>query len=234
MEERQNLSRWVLETLTDRILRWEYPPGHRLVEEELCREFGVSRVPVREALQALVENNLAEKVHHRGCWVKQPDLAEIHELYDVRLALELFVVERLVHDSMDEAAWQQLHARWDSEILAAVSADHVNGAPLDSVALAQADESFHEALVEATHNRTLLDLLKLINQRLRFIRSRDITNLERLRQTCTEHVHILYCIRQRDLSAAQDALRANVNGGRAHVEAAIKDALVKAFMGGGD
>ncbi|MDQ2691396.1 MAG: GntR family transcriptional regulator, partial [Chloroflexota bacterium] len=51
------LSTDVFSTLKERIIRWEYAPGHRLTEERLCEEFGVSRSPVREALRMLVENN---------------------------------------------------------------------------------------------------------------------------------------------------------------------------------
>ena len=55
-----NLSAEVFATLKDRIIRWQYPPGHRFIEEQLCVEFKMSRSPVREALRMLVENGLVD------------------------------------------------------------------------------------------------------------------------------------------------------------------------------
>ena len=43
----------IFTALKNRIIRWEYPPGYRFTEEELCREFSVSRSPVREAIGRL-------------------------------------------------------------------------------------------------------------------------------------------------------------------------------------
>jgi len=81
-----NLSTEIFTVLKDRIIRWQYASGHRFTEEGLCEEFGVSRSPVREALRMLVENDLVEKAPYKSYSVKQPDLQEIQELYDVRLA----------------------------------------------------------------------------------------------------------------------------------------------------
>src|SRR4026209_2316771 len=88
------LSASIVGTLKQRIVGWQYPPEHRLTEESLCREFGVSRSPVREALRALVTNGFVRKMQNRGYAVRQLDLREVEELYDLRTAIELHVVER--------------------------------------------------------------------------------------------------------------------------------------------
>src|SRR3954469_2727411 len=98
MAEKSSRSDEIFGVLKARIIRWQYPPGYRLTEDTLCNEFGVSRIPVREALHMLVENALADRVPHRGCTVKQLNLEEIHELYEMRLALELYAVEQLARD----------------------------------------------------------------------------------------------------------------------------------------
>ena len=78
MTEKSSRSEEIFETLKSRIIRWDYPPGYRLTEDTLCSEFSVSRIPVREALHMLVENNLVDRVPHRGCTVKQLNLGEIN------------------------------------------------------------------------------------------------------------------------------------------------------------
>ncbi|MGQ0665584.1 MAG: GntR family transcriptional regulator, partial [Nitrospiraceae bacterium] len=93
--ETSNLSATIVTTLKEQILHWRYPPEHRLTEAELCKKFGVSRSPVREALRILATDGFVKKMPNRGYAVKQYNLREIEELYEVRLALELFVVESL-------------------------------------------------------------------------------------------------------------------------------------------
>ena len=225
MTGKPNLGTQVFHGLKDRIIRWVYPPGHRLTEEDLCQEFGVSRAPVREALRMLAENGLVEKTPHRGCTVKLPDLTEVHDLYDVRLALELFVVRQLAERGMAEEPWQRLYGLWrdllDASATRALAAEQ----------LAAEDEAFHEALAQATGNRLLFDQLRQIDERLLFTRRNDITTPERLRITCRQHLHLLECIRAGDGAAAQQALYTNVEFGRSNVERALKDALAQAYLG---
>lgn len=217
----------IYSVLKQRIVHWEYPPGRRLIEDELCQEFGVSRVPVREALSMLEEKNLVEKLPFRGCSVKQPDLTEINELYDVRLALELFGVTRLATSGMDQHEWQELYTLWTASIpeIAAQAGSGLNG-----YELARRDESFHEQLARATGNKTLWEQLRLIDERLFVVRVTDITSLERLKETCYEHALILDNIRSRNIEAARAALQRNIDGGRSTVEAALTAALARSFL----
>jgi DNA-binding GntR family transcriptional regulator len=214
----------MFETLKRRILHWEYPPGHRFTEEELCREFGVSRSPVRETLRMLEENNLVDKVPYRGCTVKQPDLNELNELYDVRAILENAVVEQLAAQGMPPEIWEQQSQIW--RMLAGVT----SYAEVDGAELAQRDRAFHEGLAQATGNRTLHSLLHEINERLHFIRMTDITTVERLWETCRQHLIILEQIAAGDAAAARAAMGENIEGARVHVKSAIKEALSQAYL----
>ena len=154
-----NLSSEVFSALKERIIRWEYAPGHRFTEEGLCEEFGVSRSPVREALRMLVENKLVEKAPHKGYSVKQLDMKQIHELYDVRMALETFVIERLAQGNYPEKEWKELYRSWQN----------LRKATLTSLAdFAQLDEAFHEQLASWTGNKTLLQQIQSIDERLHF------------------------------------------------------------------
>lgn len=210
--------------LKHRILRWEYPPGHRFTEEEICREFGVSRSPVRETLRMLEENGLVDKVPYRGCTVKQPNVQEINELYDVRIILESAVVEYLAEHGLPPEVGTSLRITWRS--LPEIAAQRA----IDSVELANQDRTFHETLALATGNKTLYDLLSGINDRLHFIRMTDITTIDRLWETCQQHMHILESITLRDAASAKVAMRANIEGARVHVKAAIKEVLAGAYM----
>jgi DNA-binding GntR family transcriptional regulator len=217
-----NLSTDVFSVLKERIIRWEYAPGHRFTEEGLCEEFGISRSPVREALRMLVENQLVEKAPHKGYSVKQLDMQEIHELYDVRLALEIFVVEHLARRGYPEKEWRELYRSWQSLR---------KTTPANKADFAQLDEEFHEQLAGWTGNRTLLQQIRSIDERLHFIRVTDITSIERLRVTCEQHLRILDCIKEKNIDCAREALQLNIEDGRKNVEHAIKEALARAFLG---
>jgi DNA-binding GntR family transcriptional regulator len=214
--------------LKQRIIQWEYPPGYRFTEEEICKEFGVSRSPVRETLRMLEEHGLVDKVPYRGCTVKQPDAQAINELYDVRAILELAVVEQLAtagppRDLVDSLArvWRRL-------------AGAISYADVEEVDLPNEDRVFHESLARATGNRTLLDLLHTINERLHFMRMFDITTVERLWDTCRQHMAILDAIAAGDALAAKEAMRLNIEGARQQVRNAIKEALARAYLAQGE
>ena len=216
------LSADVFSALKERIIRWEYAPGHRLTEEGLCEEFGVSRSPVREALRMLVENNLVDKAPHKGYSVKQLDLQEIHELYEVRMALEIYVIERLIQRGYPQQGWDTLRRTWQDLRKAVMTA---------SSDFAAKDEEFHETLATWTGNQTLLQQIRSIDERLHFIRMSDITTAERLRKTCEQHIRILDCIKNKDMECAREALQLNIEEGRKNVEHAIKEALARAYLG---
>ncbi len=217
------LSAEVFAALKERIIHWEYPPAHRFTEEELCDEFGVSRSPVREALQMLVENSLVTKEAYRGYTVRQPDLEEIHDLYNVRLALEFFVVEWLTLHGMPEIDWKQLRDAWQNIL------DHL---PQSTADFAASDEAFHEEMAAWTGNQALVHYLRNIDERLHFVRTTDITTPERLSATCEQHLKILDYIQAGDLGQAREAMRENIENGRKNVEVAVREVLVRSYQKG--
>lgn len=77
-----------LRYLRERITSGELPPGSRLSDLALSKEIGISRTPVREAIQQLAADGLVEVVPHAGATVRQPNAAELEELYEIRGVLE--------------------------------------------------------------------------------------------------------------------------------------------------
>jgi len=216
-----NLSASIVATLKERIIHWQYPPEHRLTEAELCQKFGVSRSPVREALRTLATDGFVKKMPNRGYAVKQYNLREIEELYELRLALELFVVECLANrgtpmkDDMDA-----LKRTWTGLL---------NGSSKKDEELARLDTLFHETLAHAAGNKSLLRQLRAINERLLLFRMIDFGKAHRVESTCHQHLEILKRIAAKDISGARKAMQRNIEDGRNNVHAAIKDALARAY-----
>ncbi len=213
--------------IRQRILNWSYAPGHHLGEVELSAEFNVSRVPVREALQSLVEQGLVEKILNRGCFVRQPDATAMHHLYELRLALELYNIEKLAAEGAPAAWISDEEARWTPWLL--VETDNAMS-PEDFLA---ADENFHLGIANLSFNPYTLATLKDLNERLRFVRLLAGTSAERVRSTATEHLAIVAAIARRDTPGARQALQANLDHARSKIDAAIAQASARASQASG-
>jgi DNA-binding GntR family transcriptional regulator len=221
-----HLGQGILRSLRQRILDWHYPPGCHLGEQALCEEFASSRIPVREALRALAEQGLVDKVPNQGCYVKQPDVDGIHHLYDLRLALELYVVERLGQTGPPPELAARIKAYW--EPLLHIRADET----ADGDTLVRADEEFHLGLALAVGNPYIVDTLKDINERLRFVRLVVVTTPHRVQATAGEHLTILEALVKKNVEAARRAVRQNINEARNKVEIALARALTNAHRRG--
>jgi len=167
----------------------------------------------------LVDRGLVERRPRRGYVVKQLNLTDIHELYELRLVLETYIMEQVCKTGLDEAALEELRRRWTRlrDALPEMVADPVG-----------VDEGFHQTFAQAVGNRAMTEMLRDIGEKIRFVRVYDITNAERLKATCVEHLEMLDAIGRRDAAQAVDALRRNIEAGRIKVENAIKEALANA------
>ncbi len=209
----------IYNALAERIITWKYSPGHRFTEEELCSEFGVSRSPVREALNSLVFARLIEKEAHKGYAVRLIDLREVNELYDTRLVLELEVVRLLCEKGIDPALLTRLRARWQAI---------VDRLPEVVGVSANEDEQFHDSLSKAAGNLVLVQMLDDISKRIHFVRLSDITDPQRLERTSLDHLKLLDALERQDCKAAQKIMRQNILWGKEKVDSAIKEALFHA------
>lgn len=81
-------------------------PGTRIVEEELVRETGVSRTPVRSALMRLAYDGLIQQQPNRGAVVAKPSATDLRQVYEARAVLEVGAFRAAVHRRSDESVLQ--------------------------------------------------------------------------------------------------------------------------------
>jgi DNA-binding GntR family transcriptional regulator len=156
---------WLADILRRRILSGEYRPGERIRETQLRAEFGFSNGPIREALQAIVADGLAERAPWHGVRIKMLGERQIVELFQVRLALLEYAAELAARNrspSLVESA-AQLGRSLDEGFSAIGKADHpsFNGR-LSQWLLASAG---NEAL-RAIWDKTMLQTLVYVNASL--------------------------------------------------------------------
>lgn len=91
--KRQTLTSAVTESLRQRLLSGEFVDGQQLRQEALSNEYGVSRVPVREALRQLEAEGLIQIIDHKGAIVSKLSLDDVLELLEIRAMLESSVLK---------------------------------------------------------------------------------------------------------------------------------------------
>ncbi|KIH98376.1 GntR family transcriptional regulator [Streptomonospora alba] len=149
----------VYETLLNLIITREFPPGRHLVESELAEQLGVSRQPVREALQRLSNEAWVDLRPGYGAFVHTPTESEADQLLAVRAVLETEAA-RLAALSAEPAQLEHLRELWRAGVAAVSDAD------VDSVVTANAD--FHRGVIEASGNRVLAELAAQVDRRVRW------------------------------------------------------------------
>jgi DNA-binding GntR family transcriptional regulator len=92
----------IADELRAEITRGEPPPGHALRQEELAARFGVSRLPIREALRRLEAEGLVVVHPNRGAYVSQLDADQVREIYDLRILLEGDLLVRSIKRMKDD------------------------------------------------------------------------------------------------------------------------------------
>ncbi|WP_020469532.1 GntR family transcriptional regulator [Zavarzinella formosa] len=145
------LAEQIRDVVADRIGRGDYPPGYRLVELCLAKEFGTSQAPVREAIRMLGGLGLVDSVPRKGARVREMTDREQREMNQVRAALEdMACVLAARHFQTNAEAGEELR-----RLNAIVTRAAKKG---DFETLAVSNNDFHRLIVNASGNQTLIEL----------------------------------------------------------------------------
>ncbi len=180
--------------LKDMILGFVLYPGARVTENELAVRFGVSRTPVREALQRLEAEGYVTIRPKQGCFVRDIDIDVINQFYDVRIALEMRALD-LACLSMPDQQIRKLAATWDPA--------QAPTTPPPMETMVARDEGFHMALATGCGNAVLAGYLKDVNEHIHIVRRLDFSEATRVDHTYAEHHEILQRLLDRDAEGAK-------------------------------
>lgn len=176
-----------------------YRPGDRLVESELADRFGVSRTPIREALQRLETQSLLTR-DGRSLIVASLDHNQLAELYVVRGELEGLAARLAARHATPE------EVRVLRDML---EADHALVG--DPRALSRANRRFHKQIHLASHNRFLVQQLDLVHRSMALLASTSLEAEGRPTGTLEEHSVIVQAIEAGDGDGADRALRDHIS-----------------------
>ncbi|HEY9473656.1 MAG TPA: GntR family transcriptional regulator [Mycobacteriales bacterium] len=197
----------VRRAVRDAILDGELVGGTRLIQGELAAQFGVSTTPVREALRELATEGLVFFDPHRGAVVRKLELAEVREIYELRMTLEPLLVRRsidgLTEDRLREA--EELLARMEKEE--------------DIHTWADLNRDFHATLMQSADGTRLAGILTgLRDSASAYVMLSLRARSEQVSEANVEHRQLLDLYRQRDTEAAVDLTVAHLRSTLAAIE----------------
>ncbi|NJN85427.1 MAG: GntR family transcriptional regulator [Leptolyngbyaceae cyanobacterium SL_7_1] len=197
------------DVLREQILNGTFAPGTRLLEIELAEQFNLSRGTIRSALQQLTFEGLVVQFPYRGCAVSGLSAQDAWELYTLRGALE-GLAARLVAETITPNKIAPLNAALQTLVDAAEQNSWQ--------AVAKADFSLHQAIVQFANHRRLQEQYKIVGQQIQlYIISSNALN-PNLDSIVEEHQQLVSAICSGDGAIAEQIARDHSSDGKALVE----------------
>ena len=193
------------ERIRSNVIEGVLAPGTQLNEVELAATFGVSRGPVREAMQRLIQEGLLRSEPHRGVFVPVMSAEDIEDIFLAREALETAAVRRITGTSRAASAYKAL----DKIVRGMEAAEKAD----DWRTVASRDLDFHTALVAAADSHRLERMFTTVISETRLCLSMLTSALKGREDLVQEHREISEMIRAENTTAAVEALRKHFDGG---------------------
>ncbi|MCP3917648.1 MAG: GntR family transcriptional regulator [bacterium] len=209
--------------LRTKLASGELKPGDRLVNRTLAEQIGMSFTPVREAINQLASEGLVEYRRGAGAFVRNLDVDEFAELYDVREHIEAFAARRAATNASpaELAELESVCGRGTAIVDRLVTR---GDAVLDDTEMdewLEAEEAFHGAVIRAAHNRWVAKIvgeLRIVSRVFAPHRDhRDLLTPETAQRSWDEHVQLVRFLRDRDANAASKCMAEHVGRGRENV-----------------
>lgn len=213
--EHSDLTTKVYQWLKDRILHHAFLPGDKLDVQQLADDLGVSRTPVKDAINRLTAEGLVVLRSRRGTYVATLTPTTLRDLFGSRMMIEAWSAQQLALAAMTgaAAAMQTLLDR-STAIIAGATPDH-----FDHPAFHLLDLALHERVVSLTRNAVVLDIHRVVMARMRVGRIYFPGEDEIFRRSLgahEEHTAIVRAFVQGNGDALVDAVRAHISASQRH------------------
>jgi DNA-binding GntR family transcriptional regulator len=187
--------------IKEAILALELEPGTPLVETDLARQLGISKTPVRDALQELEREGFVIRVPFKGTYVTDVTLKDMQEVFQLRAVLE-GLAARLVAQFFTDAELEQL-----AEVLAAAEAALAQG---DLALCSEQGRKIHRTIIDKADNERLILIMRNLDDHIRRFRVLSDRINGRLGRSVREHRRVLEALYKRDADAAEEAVRGHL------------------------
>jgi len=191
----------VADRLKAQIYQNELKPGDPIDEMALCKRYGISRTPLREALKVLSSEGLIQLIPRKGSYVRNMDIAELNELFPVMAVLEGLCAREAVENCTEAelARLDEMHA---------ILEKHAEDGDIDEYYEKNFD--FHQAIQDLSGNRTLQRIIGDLRKVLRLARHYQLTIPGRLAASIKEHREIMRAFHAHDPDLADISMKAQL------------------------
>jgi DNA-binding GntR family transcriptional regulator len=197
-DRQRSVPKQVYELLREKILTVELKPGESINERWLAEWLGVSRTPIREAIQKLSAAGLIRTIPNVGTSVSLIDARKASELCLIRASLETAAI-RVAAERFDDAVGRALEQtiEWQKETILQSDLNR-------NIAV---DNEFHRTIVESAGFTTTWSILQNVMSEIMRVRHLSVRVPRRLDEPVQEHIQILAALRLRDPDRAEHAMR---------------------------
>jgi DNA-binding GntR family transcriptional regulator len=199
--KRENLRDAVIRLIEEALLMGELSPGSRIVEAELARQAGISRGPVREAIQQLVGEGVLVQYPSRGTFVVQWTPQAVEEAYTLRAVLERLAIQEAAKRAKPEDI---------AQLQAIVDEMAVHARDGDNRALVRLDVRFHEHLYALSGHSLLQEVLARLRRRLYALMGMDEGYMLHKDEMARDHQRIVDALRAGDPALAGEVISAHI------------------------
>ncbi|WP_313621584.1 GntR family transcriptional regulator [Achromobacter sp.] len=206
--------------IRDMAIDFDFKPGERLNEVALAKELGVSRTPLREALNRLSIEGLLRFLPGKGFFCRDLDVQEIFALYELRKSLEVAALRLAIQRAADTDI---------ADALAFLDTTGPEAGERTVAELVELDEAFHERLVAMSGNAEMLRVLKNVNARIRFVRWIDMNRGDRPASQ-REHHRLLEALQARNEADCVAILEQHIDRRMDQITSAIREGYAHIYM----
>ncbi|WP_171120886.1 MULTISPECIES: GntR family transcriptional regulator [unclassified Ruegeria] len=199
-------------------------PGDRLNEVALSKELGVSRTPLREALNRLVAERLFDFRPGQGFFCRPLNAQSVYDLFELRQIIEVAAVRAACAKATDQELKALEQELYDTGI-------DITGLTVEE-AVAR-DEVFHIGIARLSGNRELLQTLSRINDRIRYIRWVSMT-ADRIHRSKDQHKGVMNAMLERNTDEAARIMGAHISRRMDQVQDAVRQGISSIYMEGPD
>ena len=212
--KKKNLKEQVFDELKNRILYAKLAPGVKISDNEVARELGISRTPVREALVRLAGQGLVEELPNRGFRVRVLTLGEVEDLYIMREALEVLAVKLAIQnmDSEKERTLGQLLKRYVPIVNTQDFVKHI-----------QLDHQFHYQIVSYSNNACLTQTFRNIQDQVRIVRHYEHLRSDSYQKVYNGHQQIFNFMVKGETARAKSAMSRHILQAMKNILTYLKD-----------
>ncbi len=209
------LSDKVYEVLKKKILERELKPGDKVLVDEVAHQLGVSRTPVKDALNRLALEGLIDKVARRGTFVSTMSAQDVGELFDLRLLMESYAAEKVLEKNKADSFLAEM-----KKCMANIDRIAQSDDP-DYDAYLVWNRDLHLSLIRLADNNRLLQMYESLNIPIQVARVHYLHSVESVTHTQQEHQAIYQAFDSRDLEQVKHAIAAHINS--------VRDAVLRSL-----